>query len=96
MKETSRHIQIDQLTPKVKHVDYMKWMLLILCLAFVTVSAIQLISVRKQIWFSINNPKAVSICIEGYQGEHSEADRRFEAKQRGTLVSPLVDEAKKE
>lgn len=54
------------------------------------------ISIRKQLAFTITNPKAVSLCIEGYQGEHGDADKRFEMKQKGQLVNPLVEEVKKD
>jgi len=81
---------------KLKEIDWVKWIGWIIVLVLVVSIFAYLIAVRKQMWFAVTNQKAVTACIEGYEGELSEAEKRFEAKQRGTLVSPLVDEAKKE
>jgi len=79
---------------KMKKIDWIKTSMIatfaLLLVGFVT----YLVSIRQQLWFVLVSPDAVSVCQEGYLGEHSEANRRFELKQRSVLVSPLVDEGK--
>ena len=76
--------------------DVMKWAGWIIAVALLVGISVYLVTVRQQVWFAITQPKAVSACIEGYTGEHAEADKRFETKQRSEVISPLVEEAKKE
>ncbi len=46
---------------------------------------------RNELWFAATTPQAVATCMEGYQGEHFEADRRFRLKQSGTIISPIAE-----
>jgi len=77
-------------------IDITKWVLLLLLVAVATGAVVYSISIRQQLWFAATDPSAVTACMEGYYGELGEAKKRFEQKQRGQLINPLVEEVKKE
>jgi len=81
---------------KKPSIDIIKWSGWFLAFSLLVAIFVYFISIRRPLVFTVMNPKAVSICEEGYLGEHGEADKRFEMKQKGTLINPLVEEAKKE
>ena len=80
---------------KDKNIDWAKWIGLILLASVVGTIGAYGFSIRHALGFTILHPKAVGVCAEGYFGEHGEADRRFELKQKGE-IAPLIEEAKKE
>jgi hypothetical protein len=82
--------------PKKEKIDMFKWSGWIIAVALIVGIGAYLVVIKEQLWFTITTPNAVSSCIEGYAGEHSEADKRFKLKQVGAIVSPLIEEAKKE
>ena len=61
----------------------------VILLALLVGTGVYLFNIRREVLFTLLNPNSVSVCLDGYQGEHSEADRRFEMKQRGELISPM-------
>jgi len=83
-------------TNKPLHIDIAKWFALLLIVAATIGAIVYGISVRQQLWFAATDPSAVTACMEGYYGELGEAKKRFEQKQRGQLINPLVEEVKKE
>jgi len=81
--------------PKKAKIDMFKWLGWIIAVALMVGISTYLIVIKEQLWFTITTPDAVNACIEGYVGEHSEADKRFKMKQVGA-DSILIEEAKKE
>ena len=75
---------------------FVKWSGWIVALAIVAGIAVYAVSIRQQLWFSVTSPKAVTACMEGYTGEHPDADKRFEMKQTSKIISPLQEEVKNE
>jgi hypothetical protein len=79
-----------------RHLDFGKWLGRLVILGVVLLAGWYLYMVKNQVWFAVTTPNAVSACMEGYNGEHGEADRRFELKQRSEIISPLPSESPKE
>lgn len=82
--------------PKKAKIDLFKVFEWLIAIVLIVGIGIYLATIKDQLWFTITTPTAVQSCIEGYVGEHGEADKRFQLKQRSEIVSPLVEEAKKE
>ena len=82
---------------RLKKINWVRVSCFLFVAAIVGLVTWYVITIRSQLAFAVVHPRAVSVCMEGYMGEHNEADKRFETKQRSeAVISPLVEEAKKE
>lgn len=77
-------------------IDWGYWIRKLLSLlvigAIIGLLALYIKNHKDQLAFTIMNPNAVSTCMAGYNGEHAEADRRFQLKQHSKVISPLADD----